>query len=91
MKHRTVDEIRDLISKVPIEEENITEDHTKQAKVVLLDAMKDIKPFLNKSDELKKLTRSLRIYSAIAEEVSPEKVRASREVLEKIDSTFGEL
>lgn len=88
---RVVGDMKRLIDDLPMDVNAITEEQARKAKMIVRRLQQDMNPLLHQGDELHRITRSLRIHSASAQEVAPNKALASTEAISKIDSRFAEL
>lgn len=89
--NRIVKKITDLSKEIPKRDVDMTEEHKRKAKEVLLPCSVELKKFLEKTQEEEKLEKRLRLHILMVENVSPKSVEAANDVLKKIEELDAEL
>jgi len=88
---RVSTEVKVFMKELPTRTEEITAEQRAKARMVMLAAHKSFDSFLKQSDDIEKMTKSLRIHSTSAREVAPKEALASSEALSRIDAGLADL
>lgn len=89
--NRIHSKITAISKEIPKEFSEITKEHEKKAKEVLLPCLEEIDNLVKQDDEIEKLKRKLKIHVSIAENESPESVKSAKDFLKSIEELETEI